>query len=922
MNNKLTVNRLALGNLKARKKQYAIMIIGIILAMVFSSSVILFAFSAMETNKENNKRNYGTQSGYVISQSLTDKDYKQAVADGYITDYSFMHKIGFAYPVTGEEHLGATVAWFEDKAWDMYYLKMLEGNYPAAEGEVAIEKTQLKYLGYDDAKIGDTIKVRLELQNGNGKFVDKEYKLVGITDDRKPHLSESYDMGNTRVVDKFVPGIYVAKGTLVDAGGKEELTAFYLTDYSKKYQVPGEAEPTDVYAAPSVYLQHLGNGDVEVRGTGYNEFAGRNPSLDALFSGGIYVSIVIFALVFASCVAIINAFNTNLKERKKQIGLFRAVGTTKRQIINIFGREAFIISLIATPISVAASYVIDKIILNIFSKDAIMSKSLWALLVAAVANVIIVMLASLVPLVIASKITPMQAIRNINVAKKVKKRKIKSKKQFNAPNHLAKRNTRFYKGSTVAVSIMLTVTILFSCVAFSFVSYTKNNLYSYNYDYIIDCGMRDSIYIGISELDKQSIESKPYVAKAYGEKEVKCEIEVDELDNFVRALNTERFIDSERHGYRSADNIEEAREWLLDEPDKNYYNTKKTLGIKKEMLSSRLYSYDNDVISKFLEKEVVEGKIDYDKLDSGEEVIFVIPKKVQSLQMIRRNIYGSSILCDENVGKGMPNYDELITGESDYKVGDELTFAVNNFHFDEKTDTDVDELAAMDTVKIGAIIRPNSVDYWNSAIVIGQCGIITSNEGMNKLVSGVKYAHLNFDVLNEIDDDTDAKIRDDLSKFSQKFGGWYLSRYEEESRQVKNNQQMLTGITALIIIGFVICISIINNSITAHIRENKRVIGTLRAVGADAGDLVKSYVRQMLSMFAYGTGIGYGLFLIIFPVTKIIEARHCDYKAELIFNPWVTVIMTVISFGVCAINIYTKIKKEMKNSIVDNIREL
>lgn len=45
MKNKLTVNRLAMGNLRARRKQYTLMIIGIILAMIFSSGV-LSSFSA------------------------------------------------------------------------------------------------------------------------------------------------------------------------------------------------------------------------------------------------------------------------------------------------------------------------------------------------------------------------------------------------------------------------------------------------------------------------------------------------------------------------------------------------------------------------------------------------------------------------------------------------------------------------------------------------------------------------------------------------------------------------------------------------------------------------------------------------------------------------------------------------------------
>lgn len=923
MNKRLTVNRLALGNLKARKKQYAIMIIGIILAMIFSSSVILFSFSAMETSKENNKRKYGLQSGIVISQIPTDKDYEKAIADGYLTDYSYIHNIGFAYPDVNQEYLGSPVAWLEDKAWDMYYLEILEGAYPTAENEIAVESTQLNYLGYKDAKIGDTIKLKLEVQNSNGKVVDKEYKLVGIINDRRTNVGENYYDSDGFSRDTVIPGIYVAQNTAVEVGGKEDKIAIYTSDYSKEYQVPGESESTNRFSAPYVYLEQLTKGNGEIRSMGYATFVDNNPSLNALFDGGTYVSIIIIALVFASCIAIINAFNSNLKERKKQIGLFRAVGTTRRQIINIFGREAFIISLIATPVSVAISYLIVKVILNIFSENAIMSKSLWALLVSAVVNVIVVMLASLVPLFIASRITPMQAIRNINVARKVKSKKIKSKKQFNAPSHIASRNTKFYKGSTIAVSVMLIATISFSCLAFSFVSYSMNNLYSYHYDYsfYFPCYDDNEIKNGLTEIDKQAIESLPYVEKVYGEKSIGCEIECDELDNFARIIDSNRYENNESHDYRCAKDADELREWMLENPDDSYYEEKNALKIDKEMYPSKLYGYDADVI-KGIEKYVVEGKIDYDKLASGEEVIFVVPQKVQFRVLIGHNLYGSNQVFDENINKKSPRYEDVLSGESNYKVGDELTFATRTAEYNESKDTNEYKLYSKNTVKIGAIIRPNSLEYRSSGIGIYNASIITSLEGINKLAKGLNYTDVNFNVLTDIDDDTDTKIIDDMNKYTEKYGGWVNSKYRSENLEAESNRQMLTAIIALIIIGFVICISIVNNSITAHIRENKRVIGTLRAVGADAGDLVKSYVRQMLTMFGWGTGIGYGLFIAIFVIMKIVASTTVDGRLELIFNPWITIAMTVLSFVICAINVYTKIKKEMKNSIVDNIREL
>ena len=55
MRKKLTVNTLAFGNLKNHKKQYTVMVIGIILAMVFSSSVLLF-LSCMQTSMQQKKK--------------------------------------------------------------------------------------------------------------------------------------------------------------------------------------------------------------------------------------------------------------------------------------------------------------------------------------------------------------------------------------------------------------------------------------------------------------------------------------------------------------------------------------------------------------------------------------------------------------------------------------------------------------------------------------------------------------------------------------------------------------------------------------------------------------------------------------------------------------------------------------------------
>ena len=71
----------------------------------------------------------------------------------------------------------------------------------------------------------------------------------------------------------------------------------------------------------------------------------------------LWVLLCVFAAVLAliSCIGIINSFSSNLAERRKQIGMMRAVGATRRQIIRIYGREALVISLICAPASILLS---------------------------------------------------------------------------------------------------------------------------------------------------------------------------------------------------------------------------------------------------------------------------------------------------------------------------------------------------------------------------------------------------------------------------------------------------------------------------------------------------------------------------------------------------------------------------------------
>ena len=235
MKKKLSINTIAFGNIKNRKKQYTIMIIGIILAMVLSSSIVFLYSAAKETYISNHYKTHGYQSEIFASSSLSDKNLDEMKSEGVITAYGEAHTLGYAYTDKQNKYLGSNVGYFDEKGKELSNPILLDGKYPQNQGEAAIEKTQLIKLGLKNAKVGDTITLNLDIQNGNTKYyktIVKKYKLTGILSDKKSVISYSYDADD---YDTLIPAIVVSNKEKIESGGKEKIV--YYTQAEKKRSV-------------------------------------------------------------------------------------------------------------------------------------------------------------------------------------------------------------------------------------------------------------------------------------------------------------------------------------------------------------------------------------------------------------------------------------------------------------------------------------------------------------------------------------------------------------------------------------------------------------------------------------------------------------------------------------------------------------
>ncbi|MDE5604723.1 MAG: ABC transporter permease [Eubacterium sp.] len=368
-----------------------------------------------------------------------------------------------------------------------------------------------------------------------------------------------------------------------------------------------------------------------------------------------------------------------------------------------------------------------------------------------------------------------------------------------------------------------------------------------------------------------------------------------------------------------------------------YYTTVKSqVGYAKDFFPATLLAID-DWKLETLENHLVSGSINLDKLASGEEIILVAPQKAAYQVQRVKNFFLGSTTFDDEINK---DYEYDLYGECAYKAGDTIDISLLfGYLYDsiygemEETTASSYDLDKVDKkVKIGAVISPNA--FYNSDlewVSMGmEFGAITSISGMNKFSPTEKYYGIYMNVDGEITDEMDETITTAVNSVLYKYDDSVYSEYQAKKNVEKSNNSLIVAMVSLIIIGFTICASLTNNAFTASIRERKRELGTLRAVGISRKEFVESYVRQLLKTFGLGYGLGFGIFTLGYLICRVavyiknLQPDNMAYPSEvgIDFKPWITIAFCIVLFAICSIHLWLKIKKEMKNSIIDNIREL
>ena len=139
MPKKLTMNMVALGNLRRHPKQYGSLILGILLATVFACGVPFLTACLEDTRQESHWQRIGKQTEIVLDSGAVEKAQEEGLL---ATPPGYLHSIGFVW--TEDPEKGTAVGWLDEKGEELYYLQMKNGRMPQAPGEIAVEDNALR----------------------------------------------------------------------------------------------------------------------------------------------------------------------------------------------------------------------------------------------------------------------------------------------------------------------------------------------------------------------------------------------------------------------------------------------------------------------------------------------------------------------------------------------------------------------------------------------------------------------------------------------------------------------------------------------------------------------------------------------------------------------------------------------------------
>ena len=571
------LNRLTIKNLRLNKKRTIVTIIGIILSTALMVGIGLL-FSSFQDLMIRDTIGYSGK--YEAKYNDVDLIKLNDIKNKNFT-YFYEKPIGFSKIESSNEYkpymyiTSVNREYFDE-------LKLIEGDIPKNENEIVISNHVITNGGLD-YKVGDIVTFTYGSRNidgnitlANSELVDGEfltnegthtYKIVGIVDRSN---FESYSASG-----------YTA--FTVDVNSDNGNVNLYVM-FNKNKNIIKQSEEL------AKELNY--NGDINY-----------NSTLLALYGESTYgnvmssmggMMIIMLSLVSIGCIIVIyNSFAISVMERKKEFGLLSSIGATKKQLAHTVFFEAVVVGVIGIILGILGAYIgigtviliINNLISDMLEYKLYLVTNYLFIIIPVIFMIIVIGVSAFIPSRRASKVSPIEAIRQ-NDDIKINKKKIRTSKLvlklFGIEGEIAlkniKRNKKKYRVTIVSLFISIVLFISFS----SYMNYTLNTAssvmgevpYDYRISYFGDDNNKEALD-KINEIVKSS-DVKKYVSYSVGNLSI--------IGNYTYS---DEYLDFYKSAYgddgiKALNNLKYQSIYILVLDDNSYNKYKKLIGLDKD----------------------------------------------------------------------------------------------------------------------------------------------------------------------------------------------------------------------------------------------------------------------------------------------------------------------------------------------------
>lgn len=391
--------------------------------------------------------------------------------------------------------------------------KLKDGRLPENDGEIVLSPMFIKYSKKTYA-VGDKLTLSLGDRHRNadsseslyhwtsynkGEYLDsqktKEYTIVGILDSvsRQATVHNESACADVFTLSDNIEKTWTTKGF---SGNVGKLYVSYTQNAEKNYvsataQIIGISEEDTIrhfdndYSYPSIETISKSNS------FGIRDFY---ENKDLLEAKGIFrkqsaidtitlIAVILIFIVMGTSVFIIrNSISISATEKTRLFGMLSSVGATPKQIQNSVLYEGLLLTITGVPLGIAAGLGVTFALTNITGEllksnlngnELIFSVPLWTMAAAALLGAATVFLSSVSVAITASKVTPIEAVRQSG---SIQLKTAKKKSTYKTPKLISrlfgeggviawknmKRSKRQYRVTVISLAVS---TILFLSVS-------------------------------------------------------------------------------------------------------------------------------------------------------------------------------------------------------------------------------------------------------------------------------------------------------------------------------------------------------------------------------------------------------------------------------------------------------------------------